>query len=232
MKISFSVKKFSTVLIIVVIALNAIGFIGRLVEYRLGIKETTEFVRLFHVAEEGNITSWYSSLSLLFCAILLAFIANVKKSAKDVYGKHWGILSLIFVFLSLDEAATIHEISILPLRKLLNLTGVLHYSWVIVAIPLLLFFLFYFSRFLISLPKDTRNLFVFAGIVFVGGALGLEMVSGYLLSSEMERRLVFNSLSITLEELAENVGIVIYIYALLFYIKTHLEAKEIVLDIR
>jgi len=231
MKVKIQLKKFIINLAIIVIVLNSISFIGRLVEYLLDIKETTEFVRLFHVAEEGNITAWFSSLTLLFSAILLGFIAQAKRSEANSFAKQWNILSIVFIYLSLDEAARIHEIIILPLRKFFNLSGIFHYSWVIIAIPLLLFFLIYFISFLKILPVKTRNYFILSGFVFVSGALGLEMLSGYLLTSDIVRGLIYNSISITIEEFLENIGIVIFIYALLDYIKTHLKVKEILLDI-
>jgi len=231
MKVNIHLKIFIINLTIFVIVLNSIGFIGRLIEYQLGIQETTEFVRLFHCAEEGNITAWYSSLSLIFCAILLGFIALAKRSEANSFVKHWNMLSIVFIYLSLDEAARIHEIIILPLRKFFNLSGIFHYSWVIIAIPLLLFFILYFISFLKILPVKTRNYFILSGFVFVSGALGFEMLSGYLLTSEIVRGSIYNSISITIEEFLENIGIVIFIYALLDYIKTHLRVKEILLDI-
>ncbi len=230
MKVKIQLKKFIINLAIIVIVLNSISLIGRLVEYLLDIKETTEFVRLFHVAEEGNITAWYSSLTLLFSAILLGFIAQAKRSEANSFAKHWNILSIVFIYLSLDEAARIHEIIILPLRKIFNLSGIFYYSWVIIAIPLLLFFIIYFISFLKFLPVKTRNYFILSGFVFVSGALGLEMLSGYLMTSEIVRGSIYNSMSITIEEFLENIGIVVFIYALLDYIKTHLKVKEILLD--
>ena len=110
MDIQFSTKKIIIWLSVIVVILHAISTGGRIYEYLLGIEETTEFVRLFHVAEEGNITAWFSSLLHLISAVLLAVIAKEKSSHQDRFSRHWFGLSIIFLYISIDEAARIHEI--------------------------------------------------------------------------------------------------------------------------
>lgn len=228
MKLLISSRKITFWLFVIVVALNAIGFVGRTVEYLMGIEETTELVRLFHVAEEGNVTAWYSSLLLLLSSLLLAITAFAKKTAQDPYLRHWKVLSVIFFYLSLDEAARIHEISIGPLRSLFNASGVFHYAWVIFAIPFVIFIMIYYSRFLFDLPQKTRNLFIAAGAIYIVGVLGAEMVGGYLMSHKIEFWNV-RPILVTIEEFLENVGIVIFISALLSYLKSHLQDTEIAL---
>lgn len=224
--IKISQKKLTVVLIIIVLALNSISFIGRAIEYLLGIKETTEFVRLFHIGEEGNITTWYSALTLLFSGILLAVIAKAKNAVGDPYVRHWKILSIIFVYLSLDEAASIHEITIEPLQSLFNATGIFYFAWVIIALPLMLIFLIMYLKFMIHLPQPICRLFILSGALYVTGALGLELVEGYFWSQESLRWGVIVPLLTTVEEFLEMVGIVIFIFALISYIKSYLNLTE------
>jgi hypothetical protein len=170
---------------VMVVALNLIGLIGRGIENYLGYERTTPFVRLFHVTGEGNITSWFSSLLLLFSAIVLLVVAKACSSQGGPYVRHWFVLFIIFAFLALDEAASIHELSIDPLRNLLNLSGIFHFAWVIIAIPLVLLFVIVYIRFLFHLPKDTRWLFIAAGLLYVFGAMGMDMVAGFILSNDL-----------------------------------------------
>ena len=86
------------------------------------------YVRLFILSGEANIPSWYASSTLLLCSILLAMIACGKKRAGDSYLMHWSALSVIFLFLSLDEAAMIHEMTIKPLQTHFNASGFLYYE--------------------------------------------------------------------------------------------------------
>jgi hypothetical protein len=67
------------------------------------------------------------------------------------------------------------------------------------------------------LPARTRRLFLAAGAIFVAGAIGVEAVSGMQASLHGEQNLTYH-LVITVEELLEMTGIVIFIYALLDYI--------------
>ena len=214
-----------------VVALNLIGFIGRGVENYLGYERTTPFVRLFHVTGEGNITSWFSSLLLLFTAILLLVVAKARSSLGSSYVRHWFVLAIIFSFLALDEAASIHELTMGPLRYLFNPSGIFHFAWVIIAIPLVLLFVIVYLKFFFHLPKNIRWLFLVAGSLYVFGAMGMDMVAGFILSNDLMQGRLYGIL-ITIEEFLENVGIVIFIYALLSYIKTHLEVNEISLELQ
>lgn len=225
--ISISFKRFIITLVIVVLALNAISFVGRTVEYFLGIKETTALVRLFHIGEEGNITTWYSALSLLFCAILLAIIGYAKKETADPFTRHWNVLALIFLYISLDEAASIHEITMRPLQTMFNASGIFYFGWVIIAIPLVLLFSVMYLKFLLHLPRTFRRLFIIAGVLFVTGALGLELVEGYFYSQELTRWGPIVPLLTTAEEFLEMVGIVVFIYALISYLKQFMKMTEI-----
>jgi hypothetical protein len=224
--ITISQKKLTVMLIIIVLALNSISFIGRTVEYLLGIKETTEFVRLFHIGEEGNITTWYSALSLLFSATLLALITKAKIAVGDPFVRHWKILAIIFVYLSLDEAASIHEISMEPLQAMFNTTGIFYFAWVIIALPLMLLFFIMYFNFLRHLPQPICRLFIVSGVLYVTGALGLELIEGYFWSQESLRWGIIVPMLTTVEEFLEMLGIVIFIFALISYMKSHINLTE------
>lgn len=222
----FSSKNILLWLVILTLALNTIGAVGRGIEYLLGYEETTEFVRLFHVAEEGNLTTWFSAMLLLCSCILLAIIATAVWVRAEPYVWHWIGLSVVFFLMSLDEAARIHELTIAPLHSLFNVSGIFHYAWVLLAIPFLLVVGVAYMGFLRHLSRASRFLFLVAGGVYVFGAMGMDMVGGYFISCDAGPRLL-EPVLITVEELLENVGIVIFIYALLSHIKSDLQISEI-----
>ncbi len=125
------------------------------------------FHDLFSLDQELNIPAWYSSFLLLFSSGLLALITYIKKA--DRYYISWRNLSIIFLWLSLDEAFSFHEILIIPsLREVLNLSPIFFQTWVIVGIPLVIFFAFKYFKFLQHLPKKTQHLFLLAAWVIVG----------------------------------------------------------------
>jgi hypothetical protein len=174
-------------------------------------------VRLAWFDGEGNIPAWYSASLLLLCSVLLAAIACAERERRGGHIVHWLVLSLIFAFLSLDETAQLHELSIRPLQDLFGATGFLHYAWIIPAGLCVALFLSAYLSFLAKLPARTRRLFLTAGAIFVGGAIGIEALSGNQASLHGEENLTYH-LIITLEELFEMAGLVLFIYALLDYI--------------
>ena len=67
------------------------------------------FGSMFYVGEEANVPTWYSSSLLLLCSALLWIIACATKRAYDGRSRWWTALSVVFLLMSIDETATIHE---------------------------------------------------------------------------------------------------------------------------
>ncbi len=225
-----SSKKFSQILLVVIGVLTLAGIAGSLwslvpVESYFFAKMQKRFIYLFDPNGEANIIAWYSASTILLCSLLLGIIAFVKKVDHDSYTLHWGILSFIFLYLSADEAAMLHEIADKPLREFLNLGGFFYYSWIIPAGVAFLIFGMAYLKFLIHLPSKTRWLFIIAGGIFVGGAIGLESFSGLYDDMYMQGEIASDWFVIifeTTEEFMEMLGIVIFIHALLDYISSNL----------
>jgi hypothetical protein len=172
-------------------------------------------VRLTWVDGEANLPAWFSAALLLCCAFLLAVVGSAhKQEGGRVFP--WGLLSLLFLLLSLDEVAQLHELSIRPLREHFQVTGFLYYPWIIPAGVCVSTLAIGYCGFLAALPGRTRWLFLAAGAIYLGGALGLEAVSGEMASVYSERSPAYHAVT-TLEELLEMMGLVLFIYALLDY---------------
>lgn len=172
---------------------------------------------LFSVNTEQTIPTWYSSL-LLFAAALLFLLVSVGKSGIIARGRWlWTSLAVIFLYLSLDEAASIHEIAAKWLQTDFELSGFWTFGWQLAALPFLALFGLIYFRFWWQLPRPTRLHFMVAGVVYVGGAFVVEGISaarwdalgglsyGYLVIA-------------TVEELCEMLGVIILIYGLLTYL--------------
>jgi len=174
-------------------------------------------VRLTWVDGEGNIPAWYSAVLLLLCTLLLATITLGQRSETDGRFAGWLLLTLIFLFLSMDEIAQLHELAITPLRSRFETSGFLYYAWIIPAGIAVVVLTLGYLRFLGRLPTRTRQLFLLAGAVYIGGALGVEAISGKQASLHGEHNLTYHAI-ITLEELLEMAGIILFIYSLLDYL--------------
>jgi hypothetical protein len=175
----------------------------------------------FGLDNEGNIPTFYSFLALLFSSVLLGAIAYVKNLDSDRYKNHWKILSFIFLYLSLDEMCQVHEYFIAPMKKLLNATGFLYFAWIVPFGFLVAIFLFSYTKFLFHLPVSTKKMFVAACALYIGGAMGMEIPGGYLASTTGMQTVPY-LIVITIEESLEMLGIVVFIHALMSYIKIYL----------
>lgn len=222
-----SPRKTFRFLLLVVIGLIFSSLLGQSTYYyHLDYPLSETFTQLSNVDSEQTIPALYSWSTLLLCSILLAIITYAKKVARNRYVTHWGALSIIFLYLSLDEALSLHEKTIEPLRSALKASGFLYFTWVIPGAIFVIIFLLSFLPFLIHLPKKTRRLFLLSGIIFVTGTLGMEMVGGYYSSSYGEERMIYAIIT-TIEEFLEMLGVIVFIYALLSYMSSNMKGVEL-----
>ncbi len=169
--------------------------------------------------ERNNVPTWYQSSTLLLSSFLLTVIALLRFNEEDKDYKFWGFLAAIFLYLSLDEAVSIHEQLTMPLRTTFDLGGIFYLSWVIPAVLFLGILFLVLYKFLQRLPVRTRFLMIAAGIIYVSGAVGIEMIGGQYLDAANDlptRILDFRYVLITtFEEFLEMFGIIVFIYTLL-----------------
>jgi hypothetical protein len=181
-------------------------------------KLVNNFYKQFHLASEGNIATYYSSL-LLITASLLLFIVFKTETKKS----HWLVLSTVFLFLSIDESAQLHENFANPVgtwldAHLWNMPSYLSWGWVVPYAAITLFTGLYFLRFTLQLPKATRNLFVFSAALYVFAALILEMFEAHFeLKYGLEN--LFNQILFPIEEILEMAAVILFIYALMDYLQ-------------
>ncbi|MEG3934279.1 MULTISPECIES: hypothetical protein [unclassified Microcoleus] len=207
----------------VVVCLVLLSFLGQMTLYFLPDYPSRDFLANgFNVDYERNIPTLYSFLALLFSSLLLGAIAHAKNLDSCRYKHHWTILSFIFLYLSLDEVSQWHEKLANPMRSLVNTTGFLYFNWVVPMGFLVAIFLLSYSKFLFHLPVATKKLFVAATALYIGGAIGMEMLAGYIVYTTGPERNLSYVIVTTLEEFLEMLGIVVFIHALISYIKTYL----------
>ncbi|KAA3643583.1 MAG: hypothetical protein DWQ07_24060 [Chloroflexi bacterium] len=172
----------------------------------------------FDLDREHNIPTFFSAILLLVTGLLSGAVALTKNNRKDATMPYWAILSFIFIFMSFDEATSIHEMFMDPLRGLLDAGGIFYFTWVVIAIPLVLLFGIGYWRFFQQVPRKFRNwLFLSLGL-YLMGALGFELLGGWYADQYSQNDLLYNVIT-TVEESLELLGAVLLIRTLLVYIK-------------
>lgn len=217
MNITFEPKKVVTFLGAIVIFLIVANFVGIVSKYYLG----SHRIALFNLDGEGNIPTLYSSAMEALCAGLLAIIAVAKKRQEKREYLYWAGLAITFLFIAADDGAAIHENIIRPLRNALHTSGVLFYAWVIPYGILVIAIGLIYLRFLFSLNVRIRYLIILAAILFVGGAIGVEMIGGQWVELYGQENAAYELIT-TCEQSLQMAGILVFIYALMSYIASEL----------
>ena len=191
---------------------------GQFIKYHTGHDYIFGLIPKFYLGEEQNIPTYFSSLLLLSCSVMLFIAGNIDKN-QGKPKRYWHFLSLVFLFLSMDETAGMHELLTVPLRNTLHLSGPLFYSWVIVAVPAVTALFLSSLGFLKRLPAKTRNLFILSGAIYISGCVLMEMI-GANFCSQYGTDNFGCTMIVTLEESLEMFGINLFLYSLLDYCRT------------
>lgn len=172
--------------------------------------------RFFSFNAEMSVPTYFSVLLLVASAAMLSLIAFVRLKERQPLRKYWAILAAGFWYMSLDEFIGLHE-RFDGASKALGLADNLKFDWVVTGILIVVATVIAFLPFLFKLPRDTRSRFIIAGVFYVGGAVFIETIqSVYFATTERGASYI---IFFSLEETCEMVGLVLFISALLAYIR-------------
>ena len=210
-------------LAVIAIIIHLISFGTRFLVYFTDYKSVfglNYFIHKMYVGNEQNIPTMFSIFLLMFASALLLLITTLKWKKPKSYYLSWMLLCLGFFYLAMDEAMSLHETVLNHQDGVLlghQFSGFLYHAWIIPFVLMIPFLIVIFSKFLINLDKKTRILFIVSGAIFVGGAIGVESIGGYI----KENIGVDNwwyYIEEAVEEALEMAGVIIFIYALLGYL--------------
>lgn len=222
MKLVVNTDRWIRALWITLVILVLFSSIGQGARFLFDRDHLLGFVPLFRLNAERNVPTLFEALLMLGASMLLGVIAAWAKDRHDRDTAAWGLLSLGFLAMAVDELWSIHETLNRPMREWLggeNL-GLLHFAWVLPALCLMAMLGVVFAGFLSRLPSPFARRFMLAGAVFVGGAVGVEMIGGVVYEA-FGPNLIYE-VATTCEEAMEMAGIILFIDALLDYIGTHI----------
>ncbi len=214
-------RKLAWALARVILALDAAYILTQALVFAFGFSPNSLAFALVDLNHEMNFPTFYAGAALLLAALLLAATAAGERGRGRPFAA-WAGLSSAFVFLAADEVLMIHEKLNDPLRAALHTTGgAFHHAWLIPYAVLTAAMGALYVPFLLRLPKATRRLFIVAGTMFVGGAVGCELIGNALQGGVQEKGLPL-IVEIFCEETLEMSGVALFIYAIVAYMQAEL----------
>lgn len=193
-----------------------------ILKYGFGYDYLRGFADKFHLNKEANLPTMASSLILMLASALLAYTAaNTPKRARPGV---WWMLAAVFLFLSIDETVQIHELLSEPTHNAVQADWLPPFAWVLPYGVAALFLGVLTLPWFLKLDRTSQIRFFIAGCIYVGGALGVELLEGVslqridpTLSPEAlaaANQHLSHELLTSLQECMEYVGSAYFLYAL------------------
>lgn len=175
-----------------------------------------ELTNRFDLDDESSVPTWFSQGLFMLIglgALMIAHFQNAKKPKRL-----WRLIGVLGIIFSIDEIAGLHEFTLQTLHVIFfedaGPTEVDN-AWLIVLPFVLIAGIWILWNLYKYVPKRTLILIGVAGMVFLSGAIGVD-----LLTSITERESFLNQGLLTgLEEILELLSISVIIYALADHIE-------------
>jgi len=228
MEIRLEPKKLATTLLWIIAILTVIHSVVLFLYFYWEDDYVYGLVDLFDFDIEGNFPTFYSAVAMLLATGLLALITRANWDRQGTYRFHWLLLTGLLLFLTFDEATAIHELIGGFFEDYLDASGFLYFMWVVpygIAVTVLGIF---FLKFVLALPAQTRNRFIAAGVIFLSGAMGLEVFGAREADLNGTETITYCVLY-TFEEILEMLGIVLFVYALACHLTDEVGRVSLVL---
>lgn len=204
-------RRFLTGLVTIV---SLLGLVAEVAYTLVDRNDPYGLVSFVGLSYERNLPTWVAACLLFTCAILLSLIARATQLRGGPWCRHWYALAGVFTYISLDEATQIHE----EWSDWVHAGGgVLYYDWIIPAAVIVLILALIYCKFLWRLPVLTRRRFVLAAVLYIGGALFMELPLGYWADLHGSSNLVYGLIDWT-EETLELAGVSVFLYALVLHL--------------
>ena len=177
-----------------------------------------ELSNRFDFDDESSVPTWFSQLLFLVIGAS-AFLAGYLQTNKPARRLWWMIAAVGLVF-SLDEISGLHERVLQSIHVMFfqdaSPTGLAN-AWLVVLPFVLVASAWLIWKMLHFLPRRTIFLFTLSGVVFLSGAIFVDM-----LASTAPRETYLNQgVYIAMEETLEFLGTVLGLYAIVSYLEAY-----------
>jgi hypothetical protein len=178
-----------------------------------------DLFRFFDLNKEANLPTWFSALLWQIAALLAFCVAQWHRARGYPHTAYWLGMIPLFLFLSLDEAAKVHETIGDMIGRKVEMTGALRftYAWVLFGLTLVALVGLAYARLLILLRRRFALLLVMSAVLFLLGAVIVESIGAAVEGGSIER-FPFGQTwprMIAYEETLEMLGAILLIHTLL-----------------
>jgi hypothetical protein len=170
-------------------------------------------VPMLDLDAEANLPSFFQAEGFIACGLALLVAAQQARAGAARYAAHWLVLALAAFYLGFDEAAMLHD-RMGPVAMQAIGAKPNHIDWVLPMGILTTLFALYMMPFLAGIERRTARAFALAGAIFVGGAVGAELL-GKLASERYGYESYPYVLTVALEEGMEMLGVAVFLRAIL-----------------
>jgi len=230
---SISPRRVLIVLVLVSAAFGAASLFGQYLRLFHGVDQYSRFnlIDNFDVDEEANFPTYWNTLLLLIAALLVTVVARLARLAADPMSSRWRFLAVAFFVLSVDEAAGVHEAAGQIVPQTNELGGILFSGWVVLYAVIVVLIGWYVLPLLLSLPRTHRVRFVASAVVYVSGALVVELVESAITIRTGDETWRYQLVS-TVQEMSEMIGVALFVWALLRLIESRDSALQATIAVR
>lgn len=167
----------------------------------------------FDVASEANLWTWANVIALAGASYAHFCAAYSRWWHRRPAVAGWLITATILAAMSLDDLASLHE-RLEPIgRTMGGGSGFLHFSWIVPGALLGVLVVVFFINLARTVDTRTCTLLIIGVGCFFSGAVGMEAIGGYVLSTQGHNRLYV--LLFHVEEFLEAIGAIFLLSAAL-----------------
>lgn len=144
--------------------------------------ETARFwFYFFDVGREINVPTWFSAGLWITAGLLAGYFA--RRASR--HRRSWALFAVVCIVFSIDETLELHErLDVIGNELARYLPAQLGFTWVLPGVLVAGLIVLSLLRMVLALPAAPRAALLTAGVVFVGGGVGVETLSGLFIEGE------------------------------------------------
>lgn len=166
-------------------------------------------MRFLNLDSDQSLISFYSGALILIASITTLGVGLCHRRTRSAQAPYWLMLAAVLLYMSMDETISFHEAVGDVLWRRGVVPDFLYFAnWLVFGIPVAIVVGLLFLRFLRMIERPLAARFILAGAIFLGGAIGMEVIANLLYMEQAPTALYL--LETVVEEGSELIGMTLY----------------------